>query len=56
VALDPIEADAGDDLDALVDELELPRGLERREVVGEVRPTRAFVRRVRVDPLDFPVP
>src|SRR5439155_8856795 len=52
VALYPIEPDPGKDLDALVDELELARGLERRVVVGEIRAARALVGRVRIDPLE----
>src|SRR2546425_12888382 len=34
VALDAVEPDARDDLDGLVDEVKLARGLERRGVIG----------------------
>src|SRR5438067_784224 len=52
VSLHPVEPDARQDLDGLVDELELPGRLERREVVGEVRGPRALVRLEGIDPLE----
>jgi hypothetical protein len=52
VALHPVEPDARDDLDLFVDELELPRGLERREIVGVIGRVGPLVRVHRVQPLE----
>ena len=52
MALHPVEPDAGDDLHLFVDELELPRRLEGREVVGVIGGVGPLVRVRRIEPFE----